>query len=117
MVRTILQSDTAFVTTPFVTDTEAEREYPVIVPPVETVTDAECGENGFGDTVDCDSPLYNTSVFRHEESWPSKMEGPLLRKIAALRRALYLAGKERKEAENGVKILMQVCASTSSHPC
>ena len=56
-------------------------------------------------------------VFRHEESWPSKMEGPLLRKIAALRRALYLAGKERKEAENGVKILMQVCASTSSHPC
>ena len=36
------------------------------------------------------------------------MEGSLLRKIAGLRRALYLAGKEGKEAEDGMTILMQV---------
>lgn len=36
------------------------------------------------------------------------MEGKLLRKIASLRRALYLARKEEEEAENGLKILMQV---------
>jgi hypothetical protein len=75
---------------------EAEREYPVIVPPVEILTDVDCTENS------------------QEESWPSKMEGPLLRKIAALRRALYLAGKERKEAENGVKILMQSARESPS---
>jgi hypothetical protein len=34
---------------------EAEREYPVIVPPVEILTDVDCTENRFGDS---NSPLY-----------------------------------------------------------
>ena len=48
------------------------------------------------------------------ESWSSKLEGPLLRKIATLRRALYLAGRERKEAENGIRILMKVYTLSNS---
>lgn len=40
--------------------------------------------------------------------WAARLQGPLLRKIAVLRRALYLAGKESEEADNGLKLLLQV---------
>ena len=43
--------------------------------------------------------------------WLNRQQEPLLRTIAVLRRALYLAGKEKKEAENGLKMLVQVYTS------
>jgi len=40
--------------------------------------------------------------------WSARLQGPLFHKIAALRRALYLAGKDGKEVEEGVCALVEV---------
>lgn len=40
--------------------------------------------------------------------WSARLQGPLFHKIAALRRALYLAGKDGKEMEEGVCALVEV---------
>lgn len=75
--------------------TECERDYPVTIPSVNIPTDTGCREES-------------------AVPWPSQLEGPLLQKIAVLRRALYLAGKDREKAENGVKLLIKSARESPS---
>ena len=48
-----------------------------------------------------------------ELPWPARLQGPLFRKIAVLRRALYLASKESREAEDGLWALVEVSVRTA----
>lgn len=85
-----------------------EKDYPILLPPVDTPADVECGEDRSVLSV-TNPPNDRCVALCRVMPWSTRLQGPLLRNIAVLRRALYLAGKESKEAENGLKLLLQVC--------
>lgn len=84
-----------------------EKDYPILLPPVDTPADVERGEDRSVLSV-TKPPNDRCVILCSVMPWSTRLQGPLLRNIAVLRRALYLAGKESKEAENGLRLLLQV---------